>query len=217
MNSNTEHPPFWSSVQAYTLSLICLVVGIFTGYLLHGPTSTAAEPTLQTQQANSPGQMAVPKITPEQLRHMADKQAEPLLAELKKTPNDASLLARIGGSYLVARQYRTAQEYYERSVAINGKDPDVLEHLSGCYYYQGDIDKAISVLQRALQVQPDHPQSLYILGVIQWQEKLDAKAAIANWEKLLQTNPNYPERAKVEQMISRAKLHLNLAPGTGPT
>jgi cytochrome c-type biogenesis protein CcmH/NrfG len=213
MNSNTEQSPLWSSVQAYTLATICLVVGVVTGYLLHGPTPTAAQSSLQAVQAQPFGQTGMPQVTPEQLKHMADKQAEPLLAELKNKPNDASTLAKVAGFYLVARQYQTAQEYYERSLAINGTDADVLMHLSGCYYYQGDIDKAISVLQRSLRVQPDHPQSLYILGMIQWQEKGDAKAAIATWERLLKTSPNDPNRAKVEQMISRAKLHLNLPAG----
>jgi len=211
MNSKTELP-LWSSAQAYAFAVICLVVGIAAGYLLHGPTSAASESPLQTAWTQPSGQLSVPQVTPDQLRQMADKQAEPLLIELKNTPNDASLLAKIANVYLVARQYRTAQEYYERSIAIKGTDADVLEHLSGCYYYQGNIDKAISALQRALQVQPDHPQSLYVLGVIQWQEKADAKAAIASWEKLLQTNPNFPNRSKVEQLIAQAKLHLNLPP-----
>ena len=214
MDSNTEQSPLWSSIQVYTLSAICLVVGVVTGYLLHGPTSTGPELALQTGQTQTSGQVSMPQVAPEQLKHMADKQAEPLLAELKNKPNDAALLAKIAGFYLLARQYGTAQQYYERSVAINGTDADVLEHLSGCYYYQGDIDKAISTLQRALKVQPDHPQSLYILGVILWQEKSDPKAAIATWEQLLKTNPNYSNRAQVEQMIARAKLHLNLPPGT---
>ena len=36
---------------------------------------------------------------------MADAQAEPLLAQLKATPNDADLLYKIGNLYYDAQQY----------------------------------------------------------------------------------------------------------------
>jgi cytochrome c-type biogenesis protein CcmH/NrfG len=42
---------------------------------------------------------------------------------------------------------------------------------------------------------------------VKWQGKNDAPGAIAAWEQLLKTNPGYPERQKVEELLNRAKEH----------
>ena len=52
------------------------------------------------------------------------------------------------------------------------------------------------------------------MGMVKWQAKMDAKGALAAWQKLLQTNPNYPERAKVEELMAQVKQHQNIQPGT---
>jgi cytochrome c-type biogenesis protein CcmH/NrfG len=48
---------------------------------------------------------------------------------------------------------------------------------------------------------------LFNSGIVKWQGKKDAKGAIADWEQLLKTNPGYPERQKVEDLMSKAKEH----------
>jgi len=207
----------WNGKQAYALAVVCLLVGIPVGYLLRAPsTGSVNTPPQSVQQAppanavtGYPGQ-----VTPERLAHMADKQAEPLLAELKEHPNDTSLLAKLGDTYLAAQQFQSAQKYYERSLAVKAVDPAVLTQLASSYYYLGDADKAIAALQRALEIDPGYANALYNLGMMRWQVKSDPKGAIAAWEKLLKMNPNHPKRAQVERMIARAKQHLNVPPGT---
>jgi len=49
--------------------------------------------------------------------------------------------------------------------------------------------------------------------VVRWKGKMDIQGAVADWETLLKVDPNYPERAKVEQMIAEAKKHANIKPG----
>jgi len=41
---------------------------------------------------------------------------------------------------------------------------------------------------------------------------MDATGAIGAWQKLLETNLNYPEHAWVEQLIAQAKQHQKLLP-----
>jgi len=53
--------------------------------------------------------------TPEQIRHMADKQAAPLLAQLKTDPDNPDLLGKVGNIYCYTQQFPTAIEYYQRS------------------------------------------------------------------------------------------------------
>lgn len=43
---------------------------------------------------------------------------------------------------------------------------------------------------------------------------MDINGAVADWQKLLATNPNYEGKDKVEQMIAEAKKHSGVKPGT---
>ncbi len=210
MEEITESQKFWSNTQAYALATICLLSGIAVGYLLHLPKKAE----LNVPQAPSvTGAMNEPMPTFEELKRMADKQAAPLLAELQRHPKDSELLAKLGSTYFAARQFQTAQQYYEQSLAIKA-DPVVLNELSFCYYSLGDIDKAIVALNRALKVDPNNAKALFNLGMFQWYGKTDPKAAVTAWERFLEANPNDPRRAQVEQMIARARLHLNIPSGT---
>ena len=212
MTAIPETPKLWSNVRAYGLSLICLIAGLAIGYLLRVPAPPKAAGADAAVPAPATG--AAPMMTAEQLKHMADKKAEPLLAELQKNPKDADLLVQIGSTYAAAHQFKTAQEYYERALSVKGNDPAILSRLSSCYYYEGDVDKAVATLDRALKQDPNNADMLFNMGMLQWHAKTDPKAAIAAWEKLLKAHPDDPNRAQVEQLIARARQHLNIPAGT---
>lgn len=208
----------WTTVQAYVLALLCLVIGIPVGYLFHGPTAGPVnQPAPNAPQAAAQNVAFDPsQITPAQLAHMADKQAEPLLAELKTHPDDEQLLTKIGDLYLSAQQPQIAQQYYERSLAAQSANPAALTQLASAYYYEGDADEAIANLQRALAVDPGYANALFNLGLIKWRAKADPKGAIESWQKLLKSHPDHPKRAQVEQMIARAKQHMNMPASSKP-
>jgi cytochrome c-type biogenesis protein CcmH/NrfG len=194
------------------MAVVCLLVGIAVGYLVRGsskPTNTSSVAAGITAAPQAPSAVTgvVNQVTPDKLKHMGDKQAEPLLAALQKDPNNADLLAQIGSAYFRAQQFVVAEDYYERSVKIK-PNAEVLVSLANAYHYDGSDDRAITTLNRALQIDPKSPNALFNLGMLQWQVKNDPKAAIADWQRLLKTNPHHPRRADVETMIARAKQQV---------
>jgi tetratricopeptide (TPR) repeat protein len=213
MEATSKQPKLWSATQAYVLSIICLLAGAAAGYLLHAPASPPADVAQVSQQKQhaAPNQSGPP--TPEQLKQMADKAVEPLLAELQKTPKNQELLDKISATYLATQQYQSAVEYGERSVAVKATAP-ALTQLASAYFFAGSGDKAIATLKQALQVDPNYADAMFNLGKLQWQVNSDPKAAIALWEKLLKTHPDHPKRAEVEREIANAKQHSELPPGT---
>lgn len=214
MDTTTQTGKPWTHVQAFGLAVICLALGFVTGYLLRAPAAPTPTPAPTPVAGQAPGMPpGHGPVTPEQLKHMVDKKAEPLLAKLKDSPNDPALLAEIGNLYYDAQQFDSAQEYYGRSVAAK-PTAENLTLLANTYHYTGDTDKAIATFNRALQVDPTWADALFNLGMLEWQVKSDPKAAIALWEKLLKTNPKHPNRKTVEQMIERAKRHISIPPGT---
>ncbi len=216
MGSKTEASQQWTSTQAYVLLALCLVIGIAVGYLLHGPTpGPVNQPAQVVQPANAPKVPLDPsQITPAQLAHMADQQVAPLLTELKTHPNDDGLLTKIGDVYLAAQQPQTAQQYYERSLAVKSANPTALTQLASAYYYQGNADKAIATLEQAISIDPGFANALFNLGMVKWRTKSDPQGAIEMWEKLLKLHPDHPKRDQVEKMIAQAKQHLHVADGT---
>src|SRR5512140_3408344 len=190
-------PRGWSTVQVASIGLLCFAMSFTMGYLFHTPTSTAASAAGSSQAPATQQSPAQP--SPEQLLHMAEKQAEPLQAKLLENPNDAAALAELGKTYLYIRDYQKSASYYEQSVRIK-PDPRVLTTLGGAYHLGGADDRAIDAWQRALKIEPGYADALYNLGLVKWQSQGDPAAAIQAWTTLLKANPNHPQRAKVEDM-----------------
>src|SRR5690349_292417 len=45
MDGSPQDSKYWNNTQAYTMAVICMILGIVAGYLLHAPASVAAGPS----------------------------------------------------------------------------------------------------------------------------------------------------------------------------
>ncbi len=216
-DNNTSSNTVWTGVQAYTLAVVCLLLGMAGGWLIRGSQSPAATAPAMAASAPAPTGMGGgmnSQPTPEQLKQMADTQAAPLVEKLKSDPNNAELLASIGNFYYDAQQYPTAVDYYGRALKAKPSDAAVRTDMATAYWYMGNADTAIAEFNKSLTYEPNKPNTLFNLGLVKWQGKMDINGAVADWEKLLATNPNYEGKDKVEQMIAEAKKHTGVKPGT---
>ena len=186
---------------------VCLVIGLMLGVFV-GRSQVAGSPQVAAGNTQrSPDSLAgMGQITPDRLKHMADKQAEPLLAQLQSTPNDPELLAKLGHIYYVTQNFKEACTYFKRSV--DAKDDAVVRvELGRAYYYAGAPDDALAQFENVLKSDPDNVNALFNLGMVKWQSKFDVEGALAAWEQILKKNPNHSRRAEVEHLIARAKQH----------
>ncbi|MBZ5648352.1 MAG: tetratricopeptide repeat protein [Acidobacteriia bacterium] len=201
----------WTGTQAYVLAVICLLLGTLVGYLLRGSGPAQAAPAGQSAESAA-GTMGS-QVTPEQLRVMADKQAEPVLGQLKLKPSDPALLMQAGNIYYDAQQFKEAADYYARALEGDPKNTDVRTDMATAYWYLGDADRALAEFDRVLEQQPNKANALLNRGIVRWKGKMDVKGAVADWEGLLKANPDFPQRSNVEQLIAEAKRHSNIKPG----
>ena len=196
-------PTLWTSSQTYILAAITLILGIGVGWLLHSSftdSAVAARPAASTAVQTAPMNQATGRVSPDDV----NKAAAPMLAQLQQRPNDATLLASIGNLYYDSQAYAQAIEYYRKSLALVPSNPDVRTDMGTAIWYSGDAEGALKEFATSLTYSPTHNGTLFNRGVVLWQGKHDAKAAIASWQQLLRVNPNYPERQKVETMIAQA-------------
>lgn len=207
-------PIGFTTAQAYTLAVITLVIGIAVGYFARGSAAPATA-IADNPQASSPGSMGqaqLPGIGSPQQQQTASAEsiaqaAQPLLEQLKGNPKDADTLIKLGNMYYDGQIYPQAIGYYEKALAIEPGNADVRTDLGTAYWYTGNADQAIANFDKALAIRPTHPGTLFNLGIVKWQGKNDPKGAVVAWEKLLQTNPDYPQKDQVQTLIERAKMH----------
>lgn len=218
LNQPEKSRALWKPMQAYVLAGVCLIVGLPVGYLLRGSspetTATAATEAAMTQPA-APASTngAVPSGMPhgvptmEDMKRMADKKAEPLLARLKIEPNNSDLLNQIGTLYKAAHQFQDATGYYQKAIDADPKNVAARTDLASCLYYEGDADGAIKQLQQSLTYDPRDANTLFNLGMIRLQAKNDPNGAVTAWQQLLKLNPKLAEEKKtaVRKLIARAQ------------
>ena len=189
----------WTNGQVYVLALVCLASGLLLGYLFRG--SSPAQPAPSTVAAADPAAGAGEVPSADALSAMAGPQ----LAKLKSNPNDADALIQLGNLYYDHRAYEKAIEYYSRALEVRPNDVNARSDMATAYWYLGKPETAVKEYEKSLQIDPKHANTLFNLGVVKWQGLKDPKGAIAVWKKLLELNPDYPDRQKVEVLIKHAQ------------
>jgi cytochrome c-type biogenesis protein CcmH/NrfG len=200
----------WTSAQVYTLAAVCLVIGIASGWLVRGSQSQGAAaqvnfaipPALSSQPAAGQAQAPDPQAV--------EQQAAPLLAQLRQNPENAELLAAVGNVYYDAGLYAKAIEYYQRSLRFAPTNANVRTDMATAYWYQRDADSALAEYEKVLSYEPTLPNALFNMGIVKWRGKMDVPGALAAWQKLLDTNPSYEQREKVQDLMTEVKKHSSV-------
>lgn len=146
----------------------------------------------------------------EDMKRMADKKAEPLLAKLKNDPRNADLLNQVGLIYKSTHQFKEAADYYQKALDADPKNVAARTDLASCLFYQGDADGAIQQLQQSLNYDPKDANSLFNLGMIRLQGKNDPNGAVNAWQQLLKSNPKLAsdKKTEVEKLIADARKRV---------
>jgi tetratricopeptide (TPR) repeat protein len=200
---------YWSPKQSYVLAVITFLLGIAVGYLSAGPATRQTggqEPNASA--ANSDfGNSGVGQLQPSR-SELTDRKVGPLLQQLQTRPNDADLLVNLGNGYYDGQEYSKAIEYYQKALKMRPEDVNVRTDMATAMWYSGDADGAIKQYEQSLKSQPTHAQTLFNMGIVKWQGKKDGKGAIQIWERLLASNPSYPDRPKVQQLLEQVKQEI---------
>jgi cytochrome c-type biogenesis protein CcmH/NrfG len=221
---DTSSRKIWRSSHAYGMAALCFLIGLPMGYFMRGSARPAVVPATMSTPMTAPAPQAQAAVEPaapnapqqkmptlDDMKRMADKQVEPLMAKLQKNPKDAQLLNQVAMNFKAAHQFKEAAVYFKKSLDVDPKNVAVRDDYASCLYYSGDVDGALAELQKSLKYEPTHPGTLFNLGMIRWKGKGDVDGAVAAWKELLKTNPNLPQKENVEQLISKAQQHPDVA------
>lgn len=189
-----EHvePPSQYAWIVYAVAL--LMVGVLAGYILALPGRGAAPAAVAA---------APPVTTP---APMADEgQLRAYREILARDPKNVAAAVGAGNALYDAQRYREAIGYYQQAFEGNPSDINVSTDLGTALWYVGRADEALAQYEKSLQIDPTHAQTLFNVGIVRQDGKKDAVGAVVAWEKLLSTNPAYPDAAKVRSLIASAR------------
>jgi tetratricopeptide (TPR) repeat protein len=176
-----------SPANLVLVGAVCLAAGLGIGYYYGQQPSSSPPPATAAQAAGQSG--------------FLQEEAE-LNAALQANPRNVNALIQMGNLNYDNGRYRQAIDYYGRALDLDPNNANVHTDRGTSYWNLGQADEAITEFQKSLEVNPTHPQTLYNLGVVYLNGKNNAAEARKAWEKLLATNPNYPERAKVQEQLA---------------
>ncbi|WP_301101711.1 c-type cytochrome biogenesis protein CcmI [Propionivibrio sp.] len=172
--------------------LVAIPLAASTGYALLGKPE-ALEP-LRTQA----------RVSPQQIEEMLVKLAD----RLKKTPDDNKGWVMLARSYKALGRYIESVEAYSHGGALVDADPmlladyaEVLAQVNG-----GSFEgKPRELIARALKLDPDEPQALFLAGAAAT-DRNDFPAVADYWGRLLrQLDPASEEAQSMEAAVNKAR------------
>ena len=127
---------------------------------------------------------------------------------LAEAPDDARGWFMLGRAHMAQGQFDDAVVAIRRSLELTGDEPEVLIRLADAIAMsqQGSMaGEPEPLLKRALALQPQNPQGLWLLGMAQ-SERGENTTAVATWNKLLPLLAgDARSEAEVQQLIARAE------------
>jgi cytochrome c-type biogenesis protein CcmH len=146
-----------------------------------------------------------------------------LIARLDQNPDDVEGWLLLGRSYMSMQNYQAARDALQRANELEPNEPlimiDLAESIAFSSAQRELPDTAVSLLERALTVEPTAQKALWLLGLGKYQQG-DYQSALGLWEQLLPLlEPGSGAAGSVTEQINNARqqLGLDLMAGSAPT
>jgi cytochrome c-type biogenesis protein CcmH/NrfG len=193
-----------SSAVWAVIAIACLVLGVAVGYVVSGPHGSQ-QPIVVTP-VSQPATGAPPPGL------VDDRQVQALRDIVSKDPKNLQAATQLGNMLYDAGRYAEAVGPYQQAFALDPRNVNLSTDLGTALWYSGRADEALAQYEKSLAIDPNHGQTLFNRGIVFHDGKQNLPQAIQSWERLLAGNPNYPDRAKVEQLIEQTKQKVSSTP-----
>ena len=192
----THREDVFSPLNAIT-GIAGILFGIIVGYVI-GSGQLQSPPVAATA---APAAAAAPQPT----ALVTDADLQPYRDILAQDPKNAGAATALGNKLYDAGRYSEAIPHYQTALASDPRNINVSTDLGTAMFYAGRPDEALAQLQKSLAIDPNHAQTLFNIGIVRRDGKSDRKGAVEVWERLLASNPGYPEAARVRTLINESR------------
>lgn len=124
-----------------------------------------------------------------------------------QNPGDIAGWIQLGNLYFDSDLPEKAIAAYEKALALNPNNADVLTDQGVMYRKSGKFDKAIQSFDKAVAVNPKHEIARFNKGIVLMHDLNNPKGAIQAWEELLAVNPlaMAPNGMSIDEMLKKMK------------
>ncbi|MDQ3071006.1 MAG: tetratricopeptide repeat protein, partial [Acidobacteriota bacterium] len=126
-------------------------------------------------------------------RALDQQRAADLSRQASAEPGNAAVRAQLGNMYFDIDRFEDAIKWYDESLRINPKDPDVSTDLGIAFYYTNQADRALRQFAHSLSLNPSHTKTMLNQGIVLAFAKQDLGGAARAWERVVQLAPQSPE------------------------
>jgi len=180
---------------SYGVVALAFVAGILAGVLL----------TLYKTGGSPP----VPPHSEVEHKTSADLSDQIAGLEFKTSqiPGDISGWIQLGNLCFDSDLPEKAIAAYEKALALNPNNADVLTDLGVMYRKAGKFDKAVQSFDKAVGVNPKHEIARFNKGIVLMHDLNNPQGAIQAWEELLAVNPlaMAPNGQSIDEMLKKMK------------
>jgi cytochrome c-type biogenesis protein CcmH/NrfG len=124
---------------------------------------------------------------------------------LTSDPKNVRANVELANRLYDAGRYSEAIPFYQQAFSLDSNNVSVSTDLATALYYAGRTDEALAQFDKSLALDPTHAQTLFNIGLVKRDAKSDPQGAIAAWERLLASVPDYPDAPKVRSMLTELK------------
>lgn len=139
---------------------------------------------------------------------------EQVKVKVARDPKDRKAWVQLGNLYFDSGNRKDAIEAYQKALDLKGDDPDVLCDQGIMYEQLGDGVKAAENFEKALAINPKHPQSLFNAGRVANERLNQPTRALYYWKRLVQADPANPNVKPIKSFIDRLEKDLESLKGT---
>ena len=180
---------------SYGVIAVAFVAGLLVGVLLtlyKTGGSSPADPHQHVEQKSS--------------ADMSDQIAG-LEFKTSQNPGDIAGWIQLGNLCFDSDFPEKAIAAYEKALALNPNNADVLTDLGVMYRKSGKFDKAVQSFDKAVAVNPKHEIARFNKGIVLMHDLNNPQGAIQAWEELLAVNPlaMAPNGQSIDEMLKKMK------------
>lgn len=179
--------------ETVLLIVVCLAVGILGGTIF-----------TNAKKKSAPGNQSVASVASAPPVNYQQK-IQALEGILRTQPENRNAWVQLGHNYFDSDQPMKAIEAYDKALALEGNDPNVLTDQGVMYRRVGWFEKALNNFTAANQLDPGHIQSLFNMGIVYRDDLRDQAKATEAWQKYLQVAPPGKAADQVRTMLDHMK------------
>jgi len=119
------------------------------------------------------------------------EKAIPLYKRALQYDENAPILNNLGIQYLKINAVKEGFSYLTRALSLEPKNISILLHYIEAAILCGKFDKASKVIQKASEINPNHPDIDFLRGLMSYEQK-DYPTALTYFEKAINSNKTVP-------------------------